>query len=99
MFRHRKLNGYIPKNSKIVEKTVIEVPSGDGIEVRLVDVDPSDVVLPTCSSYQLKDLIAAGASLSQIDSVLFSPSETVVDHELNGALGDLDKAFEEAATK
>ena len=99
MFRHRKLNRYIPKNSKIVEKTMQEVPSGDGIEVRLVDVDPSEVVLPSCSSYQLKDLIAAGASLSQVDSVLFNPSETVVAHELNGALADIDKAFEEAATK
>lgn len=99
MFRHRKLNGYIPKNSKIVEKTMKEVPSGDGIEVRLVDVDPSDVVLPLCSSYQLKDLIAAGASLSQVDSVLFNPSDTVVNHELDGALADIDKAFEDAATK
>ena len=99
MFRHRKLNGYIPKNSKIVEKTMKEVPSGDGIEVCLVDVDPSEIVLPPCSSYQLKDLIAAGASLSQVDSVLFNPSETVVNHELDGALGNLDKAFEEAVTK
>lgn len=99
MFRHKKLNGYIPKSSKIVEKTFKEVPSGDGIEVRLVDVDPADVVLPPCSSYQLKDLIAAGASLSQVDSVLFNPSETVVNHELNGALGDIDKAFEDAAVK
>lgn len=99
MFRHRKLNGYIPKNSKIVEKTMKEVPSGDGIEVRLIDVNPSEIVLPPCSSYQLKDLIAAGASLPQVDSVLFNPSETVVNRELDGALDDLDKAFEEAATK
>ena len=87
MFRHRKLKAYIPNNSKIVEKTVSEVPSGDGIEVRVVDVDPSDVALPSCSSYQLKDLIAAGASLSQVDSVLFNPSDTVVNKELSGALG------------
>ncbi|AXH74326.1 MAG: hypothetical protein [Microviridae sp.] len=99
MFRHRKLHGYIPNNSKIVEKTFKEVPSGDGIEVRIVDVDPADVVLPSCSSYQLKDLIAAGASLSQVDSVLFNPSDTVVNHELDGALKDIDKAFEDAATK
>lgn len=99
MFRHKKLKGYIPNNSKIVEKTMKEVPSGDGIEVRVVDVDPADVVLPTCSSYQLKDLIAAGASLSQVDSVLFNPSDTVVNHELDGALKDIDKAFEDAATK
>lgn len=99
MFGHKKLKVYIPKNSKIVEKTMKEVPSGDGIEVRLVDVDPSDVVLPSCSSYQLKDLIASGASLAQVDSVLFNPSETVVNHELDGALKDIDKAFEEAATK
>lgn len=99
MFRHRKLNGYIPKNSKIVEKQMKEVPSGDGIEVKVVDVDPSDVVMPSCSSYQLKDLIAAGATLSQVDSVLFNPSESVVDKELNNALGDIDKAFEDAANK
>lgn len=99
MFRHKKLNVYIPKNSKIVEKTMQEVPSGDGIEVRLVDLDPSEVVLPSCSSYQLKDLIAAGASLPQVDSILFNPSETVVNHELNGALDDIDKAFEQAATE
>lgn len=99
MFRHKKLKGYIPNNSKIVEKTMKEVPSGDGIEVRVVDVDPADVVLPSCSSYQLKDLIAAGASLSQVDSVLFNPSDTVVNHELDGALKDIDKAFEDAATK
>lgn len=99
MFRHRKLNGYIPKNSKIVEKTMQEVPSGDGIEVRLVDVNPADISLPSCSSYQLKDLIAAGASLSQVDSVLFNPSDTVVNHELDGALKDIDKAFVDAATK
>lgn len=99
MFRHRKLKGYIPNNSKIVEKQMKEVPSGDGIEVKVVDVDPSDVVMPSCSSYQLKDLIAAGASLSQVDSVLFNPSESVVDKELNNALSDIDKAFEEAANK
>lgn len=99
MFRHKKLNAYIPNNSKIVEKTMQEVPSGDGVEVRVVDVDPADVVLPSCSSYQLKDLIAAGASLSQVDSVLFNPSDTVVNHELDGALKDIDKAFEDAATK
>ena len=99
MFRHRKLNCYIPNNSKIVEKVIKEVPSGDGLEVRLADVDPSEVVLPPCSSYQLKDLIAAGASLPQVDSVLFNPSETVVNRELDGALGDIDKAFEDAATK
>lgn len=99
MFRHRKINAYIPKNSKIVEKVVKEVPSGDGIEVRVVDVDPDDIVLPTLSSYQLKDLIAAGASLSQVDSVLFNPSETVVNTELDGAIKSIDKAFEEAATK
>lgn len=99
MFRHKKLNAYIPNNSKIVEKTMKEVPSGDGVEVRVVDVDPADVVLPSCSSYQLKDLIAAGASLSQVDSVLFNPSDTVVNHELDGALKDIDKAFEDAATK
>uniref|UniRef100_A0AAU8AVE6 Uncharacterized protein n=1 Tax=Dulem virus 260 TaxID=3145737 RepID=A0AAU8AVE6_9VIRU len=99
MFRHKKLKAYIPKNSKIVEKTIKEVPSGDGIEVRVVDVDPADVVLPSCSSYQLKDLIAAGASLSQVDSVLFNPSDAVVNHELDGALKDIDKAFEDAATK
>uniref|UniRef100_A0AAU8B8Y8 Uncharacterized protein n=1 Tax=Dulem virus 260 TaxID=3145737 RepID=A0AAU8B8Y8_9VIRU len=99
MFRHKKLKAYIPNNSKIVEKTMKEVPSGDGIEVRVVDVDPADVVLPSCSSYQLKDLIAAGASLSQVDSVLFNPSDTVVNHELDGALKDIDKAFEDAATK
>ncbi len=99
MFRHRKLNCYIPNNSKIVEKIAKEVPSGDGIEVRLVDTDPSDVVLPSCSSYQLKDLIAAGASLSQVDSVLFNPSDTLVNHELDGALKDIDKAFEDAAMK
>lgn len=99
MFRHKKLKGYIPNNSKIVEKTMKEVPSGDGIEVRVVDVDPADIVLPSCSSYQLKDLIAAGASLSQVDSVLFNPSDTVVNHELDGALKDIDKAFEDAATK
>lgn len=99
MFRHRKLKGYIPNNSKIVEKQMKEVPSGDGVEVKVVDVDPSDVVMPSCSSYQLKDLIAAGASLSQVDSVLFNPSESVVDKELNNALSDIDKAFEEAANK
>lgn len=99
MFRHRKINVYIPKNSKIVEKVAKEVPSGDGIEVRVVDVDPDDVVLPTLSSYQLKDLIAAGVSLSQVDSVLFNPSETVVNTELDGAIKSIDKAFEEAATK
>lgn len=99
MFRHRKINAYIPKNSKIVEKVAKEVPSGDGIEVRVVDVDPDDIVLPTLSSYQLKDLIAAGASLSQVDSVLFNPSETVVNTELDGAINSIDKAFEEAATK
>lgn len=99
MFRHRKINVYIPKNSKIVEKVVKEVPSGDGIEVRVVDVVPDDIVLPTLSSYQLKDLIAAGASLSQVDSILFNPSEMVVNTELDGALKSIDKAFEEAATK
>ena len=99
MFRHRKINAYIPKNSKIVEKVVKEVPSGDGIEARVVDVDPADIVLPTMSSYQLKDLIAAGVSLSQVDSVLFNPSETVVNTELDGAIKSIDKAFEEAATK
>lgn len=99
MFRHRKINAYIPKNSKIVEKVAKEVPSGDGIEVRVVDVDPDDIVLPSLSSYQLKDLIAAGASLSQVDSVLFNPSETVVNTELDGAIKSIDKAFEEAATK
>lgn len=99
MFRHRKINSYIPKNSKIVEKVVKEVPSGDGIEVCVVDVNPDDIVLPTLSSYQLKDLIASGASLSQVDSVLFNPSETVVNTELGGAIKSIDKAFEEAATK
>lgn len=99
MFRHKKLNAYIPKDSKIVEKVVKEVPSGDGIEVRVVDVLPEDIVLPTCSSYQLKDLIAAGVSLSQVDSVLFNPSDTVVNTELDGALKSIDKAFEDAATK
>lgn len=99
MFRHRKINAYIPKNSKIVEKVAKEVPSGDGIEVRVVDVNPDEIVLPTLSSYQLKDLIAAGASLSQVDSVLFNPSETVVNTELDGAIKSIDKAFEEAATK
>lgn len=99
MFRHRKINAYIPKNSKIVEKVVKEVPSGDGIEVRVTEVNPEDVVLPTLSSYQLKDLIAAGASLSQVDSVLFNPSETVIHTELDGALKAIDKAFEDAATK
>lgn len=99
MFRHRKIKAYIPKNSKIVEKVAKEVPSGDGIEVRVVDVDPDDIVLPTLSSYQLKDLIAAGASLAQVDSVLFNPSETVVNTELDGAIKSIDKAFEEAATK
>lgn len=99
MFRHRKINAYIPKNSKIVEKVVKEVPSGDGIEVRVVDVSPDDIVLPTLSSYQLKDLIASGASLSQVDSVLFNPSETVVNTELDGAIKSIDKAFEDAATK
>lgn len=99
MFRHRKINAYIPKNSKIVEKVVKEVPSGDGIEVRVVDVNPDEIVLPTLSSYQLKDLIAAGASLSQVDSVLFNPSETVVNTELDGAIKSIDKAFEDAATK
>lgn len=99
MFRHRKINAYIPKNSKIVEKVAKEVPSGDGIEVRVVDVGPDDIVLPTLSSYQLKDLIAAGASLSQVDSVLFNPSETVVNTELDGAIKSIDKAFEDAATK
>lgn len=99
MFRHRKINAYIPKNSKIVEKVVKEVPSGDGIEVRVVDVNPDDVVLPPLSSYQLKDLIASGASLSQVDSVLFNPSDTVVNTELDGALKSIDKAFEDAATK
>lgn len=99
MFRHKKLNSYIPKHSKIVEKVVKQVPSGDGIEVKVVDVEPDEIVLPPCSSYQLKDLIAAGASLSQVDSVLFNPSDTVVNHELNGALNDIDKAFEDAATK
>lgn len=99
MFRHRKINAYIPKDSKIVERVVKEVPSGDGIEVRVVDVNPDDVVLPTLSSYQLKDLVAAGVSLSQVDSVLFNPSETVVNTELDGAITSIDKAFEEAATK
>lgn len=99
MFRHKKLIAYIPKDSKIVEKVVKEVPSGDGIEVRVVDVLPKDIVLPTCSSYQLKDLIAAGVSLSQVDSVLFNPSDTVVNTELDGALKSIDKAFEDAATK
>lgn len=99
MFRHRKINAYIPKNSKIVEKVAKEVPSGDGIEVRVVDVNPDEIVLPTLSSYQLKDLIAAGASLSQVDSVLFNPSETVVNTELDGAIKSIDKAFEDAATK
>ena len=99
MFRHRKINAYIPKNSKIVEKVAKEVPSGDGIEVRVVDVNPDDIVLPTLSSYQLKDLIASGASLSQVDSVLFNPSETVVNTELDGAIKSIDKAFEDAATK
>lgn len=99
MFRHKKLNAYIPKDSKIVEKVVKEVPSGDGIEARVVDVLPTDIVLPTCSSYQLKDLIAAGVSLSQVDSVLFDPSDTVVNAELDGALNSIDKAFEDAATK
>lgn len=99
MFRHRKLSTYIPKNSKIVEKQMKEVPSGDGIEVKVVDVDPASVVLPSCSSYQLKDLIAAGATLSQVDSVLFNPSESVIDNELNNALGDIDKAFADAATE
>lgn len=99
MFRHRKINAYIPKNSKIVEKVAKEVPSGDGIEVRVVDVNPEEIALPTLSSYQLKDLIAAGASLSQVDSVLFNPSETVVNTELDGAIKSIDKAFEDAATK
>lgn len=99
MFRHRKINAYIPKNSKIVEKVAKEVPSGDGIEVRVVDVNPDEIVLPSLSSYQLKDLIAAGASLSQVDSVLFNPSETVVNTELDGAIKSIDKAFEDAATK
>lgn len=99
MFRHRKINAYIPKNSKIVEKVAKEVPSGDGIEVRVVDVNPDEIALPTLSSYQLKDLIAAGASLSQVDSVLFNPSETVVNTELDGAIKSIDKAFEDAATK
>ena len=97
MFRHKKINPYIPKYSKIVEKTLKQVPNGDGIEVAIVDSDPSSVVLPNCSSYQLKDLIAAGASLSQVDSVLFNPSETVINHEVDGALASLDKAFEQAA--
>lgn len=99
MFRHRKIYGYTPKNSKIVEKVAKEVPSGDGIEVRVVDVNPDDIVLPSLSSYQLKDLIASGASLSQVDSVLFNPSETVVNTELDGAIKSIDKAFEDAATK
>lgn len=99
MFRHRKINAYIPKNSKIVEKVAKEVPSGDGIEVRVVDVNPDEIVLPSLSSYQLKDLIAAGASLSQVDSVLFNPSETVVNTEIDGAIKSIDKAFEDAATK
>lgn len=99
MFRHRKIHAYIPKNSKIVEKVVKEVPSGDGIEVRVVDVNPDEIVLPSLSSYQLKDLIASGASLPQVDSVLFNPSEMVVNAELDGAIKKIDEAFEEAATK
>ena len=66
MFRHRKLKGYIPNHSKIVEKTMKEVPSGDGIEVLPLQntLDDADVPYIVSHDYSVVEYVGDGAKES-----------------------------------